>query len=232
MKKLISLLLAVCMCLFVGVMLTACGQTKTESAKLVNTITKEEWISCLTSDNFTASCSENDTLLMIMYRDGHAFETRNENGQAVLPWTGQTTLPNGQPVSDLPYVLIDENWYWLVESDGVIVANETYAMPFVSMYSTLGQMVFLSTDVDYLETLYDQLSYDENTKEYTLKPDALDDDLSYDDDIEYYRFYCEGGKILTLTVKNTEISGNSLLKLVYKNWGSTSIKVPEYSVVE
>ena len=211
---------------------TVCGQTKTESVKLANTITKEEWIACLMADNITASCFANDALLMILYRDGNVFEARNENGQAVLPWTGQTTLPNGQPVQDLPYILIDETWYILVETDGAVVLNKNYIAPAMFMYSTPAQMVFLSTNVEYLGTLYENLSYNEATKEYELMPDALDHDLSYDPDIEYYRFYCEGGKIVSLTVKNTEISGNNILKLVYKDWDSTSIKVPEYTVVE
>lgn len=70
------------------------------------------------------------------------------------------------------------------------------------------------------------MTYDEATKEYTLITDE------FDNDIEYYRFYCENGKIMPMEVKNNEISGLGIVKYVFSDWGSTVVTVPEYTIKE
>jgi len=178
---------------------TACAQTKTESVKLVNTLTKEEWVSCLNSANVTMSAFVEGTLYGVNCWGNNSFVAKNANGQV------QT-----QQVCD------DGVWYYLRESAGVMTANKTG-----SPIDKLCSLIFRRGD---LEALYDQLTYDEATKEYTLITDE------FDNDIEYYRFYCENGKIMTMEVKNNEMSGSGIVKYVFSDWGSTVVTVPEYTI--
>ena len=249
MKRIVSMLLAVCMCLSIGVMLTACGdeehthtyqtewskdathhwhacegdkvdrgcddvadkaehtwndgeitteataeadgiktftctvcfQTKTETLKYSYTITKEEWLTCLTSDNFTMTMYIDDTVIYTYY------------------WDGSTVL--------------------VLDADGNLKGGSTVEYP-IPNFKNLGSFIFYGGD---WETHYSELTYDETAKKYIFIC------KEYDDDIEYYHFYCESGKISKLVIKNNEFdSADGTAVYVFSHWGETTVDISDY----
>ncbi|MBQ8372483.1 MAG: hypothetical protein IJX38_06085 [Clostridia bacterium] len=221
MKKLVSLLLAVCMCLSVGVILTACGhehtwnegeittpatatadgvktftctecgETKTESVALKTTVTEAEWNAAFALTNATAS----------------GFLTENGEQDSVLFKIADTVY----------YSEINDYIAWAVEKDG-----EYYMY---SVNNSEGQLlngfsIAVSTMLmSFHLPEYASFTYDETTKSYTC--------INTDYPEAYYKFnvYFENNFVVKFESRNnTNVVQYSF---DFTNYGTTTIELPE-----
>lgn len=210
MKKLTSLLLTVCMCLSVGVMLTACGQTKDESYTVKTTVTSDEWKAMFTPTNVTINGS---------YDEG-----------------GEETVTIKAADGKWMYIVVesDETFgeYYLRENDAWYVASyengEWDEEPHIAKWlSDKGEALTLG-DVwerfDGYENMFEQFSYDENLKAYVQVQEKgyYDSSLNSSVDREIV-VYVEDGKLKKIEYYTDMERQTVESNFLFVNYGTTVI---------
>lgn len=202
MKKIVSLLLTLCLCLSLIAALSACKKEseKNEENENRTTVTKDEFIAAVSIDNYTLTAS--------VYENGdtpsYTISIKATDDVFVQ------TVTNHSMYS----VKKDGVWYDLREENGAYVGTPGYY--------TSAKLCDLVLHIDDLGAFYDKLSYIEEDGCYYLT--GLD---SEDDDMEY-RFYFENG---SLTKIRFDESGDYQIVDV-TDINRTSLDVPSFTVAK
>ena len=211
MKKIVSLLLTLCLCLSLIAALSACQKEsekneeqqteQTEQVEQTNktTVTKDEFIAAVSIDNYTLTAK--------VYENGKDPYTISRKAtdsafvQSMTNYSLYTVKKNGV-------------WYDLREENGAYVGTPGYY--------TSAKLCDLVLHIDDLGAFYDKLSYIEEDGCYYLT--GID---SEDDDMEY-RFYFENG---SLTKIRFDESGDYQIVDV-TDINRTSLDVPTFTIAQ
>ena len=202
MKKIVSLLLTLCLCFSLIAALSACKkepEKSEEEQEIKTTVTKDEFIAAVSITNYTLTgkvYENGDTPYTISMK-----ATDSAFVQEITNYSMYTVKKNGV-------------WYDLEDQNGTYVGTPSYY--------TGAKLCDLVLHIDDLSAFYDKLSYVEEDGCYYLT--GLD---SEDDDMEY-RFYFENG---SLTKIRFDEDGDYQLVDV-TNVNTTVIDVPAFTVAK
>ena len=202
MKKIVSLLLTLCLCFSLIAALSACKkepEKSEEEQEIKTTVTKDEFIAAVSITNYTLT--------------GKVYE----NGDA--PYTISMKATDSafvQEITNYSMYTVKKNgvWYDLEDQNGSYVGTPGYY--------TGTKLCDLLLHIDDLSAFYDKLSYIEEDGCYYLT--GLD---SEDDDMEY-RFYFENGSLTK--IRFDEAGDYQIVDVTKVN--STSLDVPAFTIAQ
>ena len=217
MKKLVSVLLIVCLCFSLLATLAACQNKPAEKETDENTtatkdpdmeqsdpkttVTKDEFVAALATKNFTVAATgqTGEQVLSIVMKSTDSAIVRNVESQGIF-YTVQK----------------DGIWYELSEKDGTYIGVFQYGYE----PQTLADIMFPLEYKTNLEGLYDKFSYNEEEGCYY----AIGLDVSPSD--REYRIYFENG---VLSKFRSDEPGNSSIG-IFSDINKTTVDIPNFTV--
>lgn len=191
---------------------TVCGQTKTESIQLTTTVTKEEWLSNFTIDNYTV----------------HALEYEGESSYETVVKGTVSALYQVIQGEEQYMVLKDGTWYWVTKKHD----NYTATTQEIYKNSRLGDLYFLTSESASLENIYNNmLTYDESEKCYYVAVSELEDVTKMEFVFNELCFYFENGTLTKVIAKDTE-KENHWQTHTISDIGTTTIDIPDFTIRE